>query len=143
MKHLFLFGAIIILFTCCIKETQVESVLKANPLIGTWELRSIYGVQDPGAPSQFAPGNKNIITFTESHIAFYHADTLVREEEEYSLVIDTCWEVQNPPKMLPRFVNENVTDGSGVFLEVESDQLTIYYHLLAAGGRHERYARLD
>jgi hypothetical protein len=142
MKPLLLSGVIALLFTCCNKETAVDSSLKANQLIGAWELRSIVGVQVSGAPSQFAPGNKNIITFTESQVAFYHADTLVRSEE-YSLVTDTCWEVQDAPKMLPRFVSENVINGSGIFLEVDGNQLTIYYHLLAADGHQERYVRLD
>jgi hypothetical protein len=39
---------------------------KALPtsVVGTWELRNVFGVQVAGAPSTFKAGNGDIITFT-------------------------------------------------------------------------------
>jgi hypothetical protein len=118
------------------------SNLEESSLIGTWELRSLDGAQVPNAQTTFAPGNGNRVIFTQNNVAFYNSDTLVREEQ-YSLVMDTCWAVPSPPKMLPRFVIPNEIHGSGVFLEVDGKKLTIYRHLIAADGYIETYARVN
>jgi hypothetical protein len=132
----------VLCLTSCDKELSKKEASTSGELVGTWELRSIVGVQRRGAPTQFAPGNKSIVSFTESRVAYYEADTLV-SEDAYTLVMDTCWEVEDGPKMLPRFVSENVPDGTGVFLEVIGDKLTIYRHIIAADGSHLKYERID
>lgn len=41
---------------------------KALPqsIVGSWELRNLYGVQVPGAPSAFKAGNGDVIVFTDT-----------------------------------------------------------------------------
>ncbi len=61
------------------EEAQVES------LIGTWELRHVYGVQVAGAPADFEDGNGNIIQFSSDEYQMI-ADGKVVTKGTYSIV---------------------------------------------------------
>lgn len=64
---------------------------KALPqsIVGSWELRNLYGVQVPGAPSVFKAGNGDVIVFKDTEFQKLN-DGKVTSKGTYKIITDSA-----------------------------------------------------
>ncbi len=128
---LFLLSALTI---TCKKESHFE-----HKLIGTWELRHLYGgFREAGSPSNYAAGNGNIIKFDGREFQKFSQGQL-RSSGRYTIKkVDA--EV-NGDKVSYRLEFHDEKDPIDQYFKIVDNELTIYFGSIASDGVEYTYQR--
>jgi len=119
---------LIVFFVACKKDSAENKADSHTSIIGTWELRQTNAAMNPLA-TNYAPGNGNILKFTEQNYEAYKNGQLVRRGA-YAIVPDTSVET-NVCLIFPEGHFENRIDLADTiiaikqFIQISNDTLSI------------------
>jgi hypothetical protein len=139
------FCVLIVFFFACKKDNRENKVKSHVSIVGTWELRQATAAMNPLA-TNYAPGNGNILKFTDQNYEAYKNGQLVRRGS-YAIVPDTTVET-NVCLIFPdgNFQNRiDLADTAIVikqFIQISNDTLSIIAGCYAIDAGHTaKYVR--
>jgi hypothetical protein len=138
----------IIVCTCMV---FIAACRKANTttgnisLAGTWELRQTSAM---GGLKNYAPGNGNLIKFTDSTYKFYSNNTLVKSGIYTTTADDSAAEtlcLQLPEnEYTNRIIYDNASDSTKVFFDLDNNVLKMISGCFAYdAGSSQQYERIN
>lgn len=133
------YGAIIISFSCCIKQRAAEETGGSLVIIGTWELKHAQNGMSPEI--NYPSGNGNMLKFADSTYERFTNNTLVKSG--HYIIIKDSSVVQEVGLNIPfgQFTNRIIFDNEfstrKTFIHVLNDTLTLLsgFFPLDAGSR--------
>lgn len=128
-------GLLIFLFVFagCKKDNSLR--LKSQ-LAGLWELRYLFGFQDPGTGSSFAPGNGTTWKFTGSEFERFTSGQLAGSGT-YTLIKEEALTSELPADAF--ILNQDAYQK--FHFEIHQDTLTLYVGSIAADGYMAKYVK--
>ena len=121
------------LFLGCKKDLPYNPTIS---LVGNWELRASVGGQIAGVPSEFAPGNGNVLKFSEKNYEKMVDGKLVKAGS-YTLIRETSWTATET-----RLVFDNDLS-TRYFVEILKGRLIVYAHgPISSNGTKEDYEKI-
>ncbi|MDN5288565.1 MAG: hypothetical protein JWR38_4839 [Mucilaginibacter sp.] len=123
-------------FASCKKDKNKSQ--DGNP-VGTWELRHVNGVQVPGAPSDFKPGNGEIVQINQTNFKQI-SDGKVVNDYKYSIVKKET--TVNFDKVSYQLVFDTDKPALSPYFKISDDgKLTLYFGSIAADGFESTYVK--
>lgn len=121
------------LFLGCKKDLPYDPKIS---LVGTWELRASVGGQIAGVPSEVAPGNGNLLKFSEKNYEKI-IDGKIVKAGSYTLIKETSWTATDT-----RLIFDNDLS-TRYFVEILKGRLIIYaYGPISSDGTKEEYEKI-
>ncbi|MBE7177496.1 MAG: hypothetical protein INR69_13890 [Mucilaginibacter polytrichastri] len=127
---------LLFLASACKKDRNEASF---ETLDGTWELRQIMGVQVPGIPGEYPPGNNNTLQFSGS--SFERYDEGRRTVNGTYRIVDEKGEVNGKTVSQKIIFKTGDNEETEAFISRQGKTLTIYYGQLANDGAEMTYAK--
>lgn len=132
--------AFLLLSTACTKNNTIVSNKINGPqtLPGIWELRSIYGGNNPNNPGNFEPGNGNLWSFTNNAYRIYN-EGVIADSGTYVLSsgLNPQTGTQSDALLLDSFISYPL------YFDIANDTLTFYNGIVAADGTINKYVRIE
>jgi hypothetical protein len=125
----------IVTFSSCKKDKNKTE--DGNP-IGTWELRHVNGVQIPGAPSDFKPGNGEIVQISQTNFKQISGGKVV-SDQKYTVVKKEA--TINFDKVSYQIIFADETAFNPYFKISDDGKLTLYYGNIVADGVEQVYQK--
>jgi hypothetical protein len=136
-RYLILLLTAVTVFTACKKDKNNKNE-DGNP-VGNWELRHINGVQSPKAPSDFKPGNGEIVQINQTNFKQISGGKVVYDYK-YSIVKKEA--TINFDKVSYQIIFDTDKPSLNPYFKISDDgKLTLYIGSIASDGYESVYTK--
>lgn len=127
-----------VLFSC----KKNESIPAESTLNGSWELRSVLGIQVPGVSPNYQPGNGNVYVFNNGNYTIYMQGKIV-DSGTYTIEKDIKPINNNTSTHSITLVSKMNSRNDKLYLKLGENSLVIFDGVIAADGIEGTYERLS